>query len=205
VSRLVTCSECRGSYDTASPASVESHFAEPGHTERVRLYRERTPPLATPVPDAAAFNSDPDDDPKTDPRAMVTFADLKTKQRVQRWVVALIATLLGGGGGLAGYFSGLALVRTEARAQAREEVRDQMKDVARIDAGHEGLKARVSTLEQQVPQLREEVYAGRVETSEMRKDIRALADELRSGRESARLSTPVPTPKPPAQNDGGTR
>lgn len=80
---------------------------------------------------------------------------------------------------------------TVARAMAQE---------AR-DAGLEAAKAhesRLVALEQQVPQLRQEVFEGRKET---RADLKALQDALLTRTPSPRLSEPVP---PPKLLDGGT-
>lgn len=69
------------------------------------------------------------------------------------------------------------------------------------DAGIEAAKAhelRIIAVEQQVPQLRQEVFDGRKEN---RADLKALQDALLTRRPSPRLSEPVP---PPKLLDGGT-
>lgn len=69
------------------------------------------------------------------------------------------------------------------------------------DAGTEaakGQETRIVALEQQVPQLRQEVFESRKEN---RADLKALQDALLTRVPSTRLSEPVP---PPKMLDGGS-
>jgi hypothetical protein len=121
------------------------------------------------------------------------MADMKHSNLITRIIIGVIASVLTGGGAFGGVVAAAALVRSEARAQAREEVREQLKTVDRIDAGMKGIDTRVATLEQQVPQLRAEVYDGRVEQKEY---ARGLQEVILTNRPSAKLNKPLPPPPP---------
>jgi hypothetical protein len=138
---------------------------------------------------------------KTDPGRQVTVGEMRRSNNVTRVIIGAAAAFVGAGG-FAGVVAAASLVRTEARAQAKEEVRDQMKVVATIDAGQKGLEVRVTTLEQQVPQLRAEVYDARVEQKEY---ARGLQEVILTNRPSPRLSKPLPPPPPapPPPTDSG--
>lgn len=160
------------------------------------------PPAVTPRPDIPREPGE-----KTDPGRPVSVSEMRRSNLVTRLLFGLLGAVLTSGAGFGGVLAATSLVRSEARAQAREEVREQMKVVDRVDAGLDGLKARVATLEQQVPQLRGEVYDGRIENGETRKDVRSLQDVILSNRPSPRLSRPLPPPPapPPPVLDGGPR
>jgi hypothetical protein len=114
--------------------------------------------------------------------------------RITRWVFGVVGAIVTSGAGAGGIVAALSVVRTEARAQAQAEVTERMKTVATIDAGQEGLKVRVVTLEQQVPQLRAEVYEQRLENRDI---YRAIMERKRSQRFEG------PPPAPPSRFDGG--
>jgi hypothetical protein len=130
---------------------------------------------------------------KTDPGRLVSLGEMRHSTNITRLLVGGAAAFLGAGG-FAGVVAAASLVRNEARAQAAVEVRAQMKAVATIDAGLDGLKARVVTIEQQVPQLRTEVYEQRLETRDL---YRAIMERKRSDRLEG------PPPPAPARIDGG--
>lgn len=64
---------------------------------------------------------------------------------------------------------------------------------AQTDAGIKAQESRIKALEQQVPQLREEVYQGRLDTQ-------ALYKAVMDGKRQDRLERPLPPPP----TDGGT-
>jgi predicted nucleic acid-binding Zn-ribbon protein len=96
-----------------------------------------------------------------------------------------VASGAGAVGVVAIAFAAYFAVIHEAKAQAKEQT----------DAGVIPLQNRVSTVEQQVSQLRDEVYEGR-------KDTQALYKAVVDRKRQDRLEKPIPPPEPPKQ-DGG--
>ncbi len=131
------------------------------------------------------------EEPKTDPGMTVDAGYLGRKleealsmhdKRVQTniknsgWIRTVVATVAGTGIAIA-----MFLIFVDNRVAAQ------------TDAGVKVHESRIQALEQQVPQLREEVYQGRLDTQ-------ALYKAVMDGKRSERLEKPLPSP-----TDGGTR
>jgi hypothetical protein len=130
---------------------------------------------------------------KTDPGRLVSIGEMRHSTFVTRIIIGGAAAFVGAGG-FAGVVAAASLVRTEARAQAKQEVIEQMKVVVTIDAGMKGIEARMGAVEQQVPQLRAEVYEQRLENRDI---YRAIMERKRSDRLEG------PPPAAPPRIDGG--
>jgi hypothetical protein len=142
------------------------------------------PPVASPRPDVPP---ELDDEPTTNPGAPVDVGYLKAKLeevatrhdakiRNSGWLRTAVATVTGTGVAIAVF---LVFVDNRVRAET--------------DAGVAAHESRIKALEQQVPQLRDEVYQGRLDTQ-------ALYKAVMDGKRQQRLEQP---PAPPAK-DGGT-
>jgi hypothetical protein len=125
----------------------------------------------SPVPD---IRPELDDEPKTDPRMLAAIEKHAPAHSKARDIAVAIAAV--------GTSVIVALIFVDNRVAAQ------------TDAGVKVMQSRVTALEQQVPQLRQEVFQGRLDTQ-------ALYKAVMDGKRQERLEQP---PAPPAlAKDGG--
>lgn len=144
-------------------------------------------PIPSPKPPAPA-----DDEPGTDPNALVTTADLRSANALTRYLGVGLAFLFSGGAGSCGVVSALSMVRSEARAQATDVTKE-------LDAGQKGLAVRVDTLEQQRKDDRTE-QGNRMDRIEQNQNadhglILGVSQKLDVILKAQGIPNPAPTPK----------
>lgn len=160
-------------------------------------------PIPSPRPKQERPDVDDDLGPeeKTDPKlAALREATLTTNLKTR--VIALIfAGVLSGTtlGGVAYAYERLRGVAHDAGVEAAEQ------RTGVLDAGLKGIEARVTVVEQQIPELRQEVGRLRESQYQSQLDARDLYKAVMEGKRSERLERPPPAPPPPpvVKKDGG--